>query len=306
MKLKLWIIGLLSLVALGCQNNSKTTEESKSSAKELKTYAQSSEPGLSLGIASVPNLRDLGGYETNDGATVVHGLVYRSNQLAPISPEDMEKIAQLGLKNDYDLRTEAERTPVPDQLPPGINNVWLDVLKDASGSAPTNLLALLQNPEEGNKELGDGKIEAVFIQSYRDFVSLSSAKTAYNELFTSLADQNKLPALFHCTTGKDRTGWAAAAFLTLLGVPMETVMEDYLRSNDYILPLYKEVIDGYVSGGGEPSIPQAIFGVKEEYLEASFDEMKTKYGSIENYFTEGLGIDATMQNELRDFYLEKE
>ena len=62
MKLKLWIIGLLSLVALGCQNNSKTTEESKSSAKELKTYAQSSEPGLSLGIASVPNLRDLGGY----------------------------------------------------------------------------------------------------------------------------------------------------------------------------------------------------------------------------------------------------
>ena len=306
MKLKLWIIGLLSLVALGCQNNSKTTEESKSSAKELKTYAQSSEPGLSLGIASVPNLRDLGGYETNDGATVVHGLVYRSNQLAPISPEDMEKIAQLGLKNDYDLRTEAERTPVPDQLPPGINNVWLDVLKDASGSAPTNLLALLQNPEEGNKELGDGKIEAVFIQSYRDFVSLSSAKTAYNELFTSLAEQNKLPALFHCTTGKDRTGWAAAAFLTLLGVPMETVMEDYLRSNDYILPLYKEVIDGYVSGGGEPSIPQAIFGVKEEYLEASFDEMKTKYGSIENYFTEGLGIDATMQNELRDFYLEKE
>ena len=306
MKLKLWIIGLLSLVALGCQNNSKTTEESKSSAKELKTYAQSSEPGLSLGIASVPNLRDLGGYETNDGATVVHGLVYRSNQLAPISPEDMEKIAQLGLKNDYDLRTEAERTPVPDQLPPGVNNVWLDVLKDATGSAPTNLLALLQNPEEGNKELGDGKIEAVFIQSYRDFVSLSSAKTAYNELFTSLADQNKLPALFHCTTGKDRTGWAAAAFLTLLGVPMETVMEDYLRSNDYILPLYKEVIDGYVSGGGEPSIPQAIFGVKEEYLEASFDEMKTKYGSIENYFTEGLGIDATMQNELRDFYLEKE
>ena len=265
-----------------------------------------SESGLSLGISSVPNLRDLGGYETTDGATVVHGLVYRSNQLAPISPEDMKKFAELGLKNDYDLRTEAERTPMPDQLPPGVNNVWLDVLKDATGSAPTNLLALLQNPEEGNKELGDGKIEAVFIQSYRDFVSLSSAKTAYYELFTSLADQNKLPALFHCTTGKDRTGWAAAAFLTLLGVPMETVMEDYLRSNDYILPLYKKVIDGYVAGGGEPSIPQAIFGVKEEYLEASFDEMQTKYGSIESYFSEALGIDASTQEALRDMYLIKE
>ena len=263
----------------------------------------STEPGQSLGIASVPNLRDLGGYETNDGATVVHGLVYRSNQLAPISPEDMEKIAQLGLKNDYDLRTEAERTPVSDQLPPGVNNIWLDVLKDATGSAPTNLLALLQNPKEGNKALGDGKIEAIFVKSYRDFVSLSSAKTAYHELFTSLADQNKLPALFHCTTGKDRTGWAAAALLTLLDVPKETVMKDYLRSNDYILPLYKKVIDGFVDGGGEPSIPQAIFGVKVEYLEASFDEMQTKYGTIENYFSEGLGIDATTQNALRDLYL---
>jgi len=266
----------------------------------------SSEPGQSLGIASVPNLRDLGGYETNDGATVVRGLVYRSNQLAAISPEDMEKIAKLGLKNDYDLRTEAERTPLPDELPPGVNNIWLDVLKDASGSAPTSLLALLQNPKEGNEALGDGKIEAVFITSYRDFVSLSSAKTAYHEFFTSLADQNKLPALFHCTTGKDRTGWAAAAFLTLLDVPKETVMKDYLRSNDYILPLYKEVIDGFVDGGGEASIPQAIFGVKVEYLEASFDEMQTKYGTIENYFSEGLGIDATTQKALRDMYLIKE
>lgn len=265
----------------------------------------STEPGQSLGIASVPNLRDLGGYETNDGATVVHGLVYRSNQLAAISPEDMEKIAKLGLKNDYDLRTEGERMPLPDELPPGVNNIWLDVLKDASGSAPTDLLALLQNPKEGNKALGDGKIEAIFVKSYRDFVSLSSAKTAYHELFTSLADQNKLPALFHCTTGKDRTGWAAAALLTLLDVPKETVMKDYLRSNDYILPLYKEVIDGFVDGGGEPSIPQAIFGVKEEYLEASFDEMQTKFGNIENYFSEGLGIDAKTQKALRKMYLIK-
>ena len=275
-------------------------------SRHIQARSVDSEPSLSLGIATVPNLRDLGGYTTNDGAIVVSGLVYRSNQLAKISPEDMKKFAELGLKNDYDLRTEAERTPLPDELPPGVNNIWLDVLKDAKGSAPTNLLALLQNPEEGNKELGDGKIEAIFITSYRDFVSLSSAKTAYHELFTSLADENKLPALFHCTTGKDRTGWAAAALLTLLDVPKETIMKDYLRSNDYILPLYKEVIDAFVDGGGAPTIPQAIFGVKEEYLEASFDEMQTKYGTIENYFSEGLGIDATTQNALRDMYLTNE
>lgn len=305
MKTKIFLFGLLCLGILGCQENLKTTEESVSPDNQQKTEVQSPKPGLSLGIASVPNLRGFGGYETTNGATVVGGLVYRSNQLSPISPEDMKKFAELGLKSDFDLRTEAERTPSPDQLPEGVNNIWLDVLKDAEGSAPTNLMALMQNPMEGNKELGNGKIEAVFIQSYRDFVSLPSAKTSYHELFTSLADENKTPALFHCTTGKDRTGWAAAAFLTLLGVPMETVIEDYLRSNDYILPLYKKVIDAYVSGGGEASIPQAIFGVKAEYLEASFDEMETNYGTIENYFSEGLGIDANTQKALRDMYLNK-
>jgi protein-tyrosine phosphatase len=309
-KLRLGLIGLLFLSIIGCQNNSQNQENTKPSAKEETTEVKREEqtqstakPGLSLGIVSVPNLRDLGGYETTNGATVVGGLVYRSNQLSPISLEDMKKFTELNLKSDFDLRTEAERTPSPDQLPEGVNNIWLDVLKDAEGSAPTNLMALMQNPVEGNKELGNGKIEAVFIQSYRDFVSLPSAKASYHELFTSLTDENKTPALFHCTTGKDRTGWAAAAFLTLLGVPMETVMEDYLRSNDYILPLYKEVIDGYVTGGGKPSIPQAIFGVKEEYLEASFDEMKTNYGTIENYFSEGLDIDSNTQKVLRDMYL---
>jgi protein-tyrosine phosphatase len=301
--MKVVLILVLLVGITSCKNKQKSSAATK---ETTETKVMRSEPGLSLGIASVPNLRDLGGYETNDGATVVRGLVYRSNQLAGISTEDMEKIAKLNLKNDYDLRTETERTPLPDELPPGVNNIWLDVLKDATGSAPTNLLALLQDPKQGNKELGDGKIEAVFIASYRDFVSLSSAKTAYHEFFTSLADQNKLPALFHCTTGKDRTGWGAAALLMLLDVPKETIMKDYLRSNDYILPLYKEVIDGYVAGGGVPSIPQAIFGVKAEYLEASFDEMQTKYGTIEDYFTNALDIDAAMQKKLRDMYLEKE
>jgi protein-tyrosine phosphatase len=297
MKRRVGLFAMLPIICLigyisGCSNN-----------QPAKPVASS---GRSLGIASVPNLRDLGGYETRDGATFVRGLVYRSNQLAPISPSDMEKFTKLGLKNDYDLRTEAERTPLPDQLPPGVNNVWLNVLADDSGAGPAQLLALMQKPEEANVSLGGGKVEANFEESYRQFVSLPSAKTAYRTLYISLGDRSKLPALFHCTTGKDRTGWAAAALLTLLGVPKETVMEDYLRSNDYILPLYKKEIDAFVAGGGEPSIPQAIFGVKVEYLEASFDEMETKYGTIENYFSEALRIDATAQQALRDLYLMRE
>jgi protein-tyrosine phosphatase len=269
-----------------------------------EAHAQSS-PGQSLGIASVPNLRDVGGYTTRDGAVVRTRLAYRANQLNPISPDDLKQIAQLGLKNDFDLRTAEERNARPDELPPGVKDVWLNVLADADQSGPARLLRLLHNPKEANVALGGGKVEALFEQAYRDFISLPSAKKAYRELFVALGTQDQVPSLFHCTAGKDRTGWGAAALLTLLGLPRDTVMEDYLRSNEYILPAYKGAIDAFVAAGGERAILMAILSVKPEYLNASFDEMQKKYGTIENYFSEGLGIDAAGQQALRDLYLEK-
>lgn len=261
--------------------------------------------GQSLGIKSVPNLRDLGGYKTGDGRTVAAGLVYRSNQLSGISKDDMKKLAQLNLKNAYDLRTEEERKERPGELPREVNYVWLDVLADSPQAGPAQLEKLMKDPKAANAELGGGKVEEGFKKSYREFVSLPSARLEFRKLFISLGDPKQLPALFHCTTGKDRTGWAAASFLTLLGVPKDKVMEDYLRSNDYILPAYKKVIDDFVKSGGDPAIPRAILGVKKEYLEASFDEMQKKYGTIEKYFSEGLGINAAKQQALRDLYLGK-
>lgn len=261
-------------------------------------------PGQSLGIASVPNLRDLGGYKTSKGATVASGLVYRSNQLSGISQHDMKKLSKLGLKVILDLRTWAERSVRPDELPSGTKLLWLDVLADSPQAGPAQLEKLMQDPKRANAELGGGKVEASFQASYREFVSLPSAKKEFRNLFLSLGDKSQLPALFHCTTGKDRTGWAAAALLTLLGVPRDKVYEDYLRSNDYIIiPAYKKVIDGFVAAGGDRNIPLAILGVKKEYLDAAFDEMQKKYGSIEKYFSEGLGIDAVQQKAIRDQYL---
>jgi hypothetical protein len=114
-----------------------------------------------------------------------------------------------------------------------------------------------------------------------------SARRAFGKLFLSLGDQDRLPALFPCTTGTDRTEWAAAAFLTLLGIPRETVMEDYLRSNDYLLPFYREAIDDLVAAGGDPAIPPAVLGVKKGYLNAAFDEMQTKYAPSRSTFRKG-------------------
>ncbi len=264
---------------------------------------QITETGKSLGVKSVPNLRDLGGYKTQDGYMVASGLLYRSNQLHSISASDMQKLADLNLKYVYDLRTYDEMSSRPEELPEDVSHVWLDVLADSPQAGPAMLEKLMTDAKVANAELGGGKAAEGFAASYREFVSLPSARHEYRKLFLSLADQDKLPALFHCTTGKDRTGWAAAALLTLLGVPRDAVMEDYLRSNDYIIPMYREVIDGAVASGIEEEIPMSILGVKKEYLEAAFDEMEKSYGTIEKYFAEGLGIDAKQQQALKALYL---
>ena len=251
----------------------------------------------------VANLRDVGGYRTRDGLVVRAKPLYCSNQLSRISPDDLKKIAALGLKNDYDLRTASEREPAPDELPPGVNYVWLNVLVDSGQSGPAQIIKLLQNPKEANANLGGGKAEAMMAKAYREFVTLPSARKAFRQLFVDLGKEGDLPALFHCTTGKDRTGWAAATLLSLLGVPEEVILDDYLRSNDYILPAYQKTIDAFIKAGGDPAITQAILGVKAEYLKAAFDEMTSKYGTIEDYFSKALEIDSAGQRALRDRFL---
>jgi protein-tyrosine phosphatase len=274
-------------------------------ADQTQTQTERDAPGASLGLASVTNLRDVGGYATRDGLVVRTRLLYRSNQLSHIAPDDLETIASLGLRTVYDLRTADERAALPDELPQGLESTWLDVLGDGVHLAPAQLGRLLENPEEANAALGGGKVEGMLAAAYRDIVSLSSAREAFRKLFVEIASEDNLPALFHCTTGKDRTGWVAAALLSLLDVPEEVIFEDFLRSNDFILPAYQGHTDAFVAGGGEAAIPRALFGVKSEYLEAAFDEMRTRYGTIEGYFSEALGIDAAGQESLRYLFLER-
>jgi protein-tyrosine phosphatase len=88
-------------------------------------------------------------------------------------------------------------------------------------------------------------------------------------------------------------------------VPKETVMADYMRTNDYTLRQFQHAIDAFVAGGGERSIALAVLGVKSEYLDASLDELQKQYGSIEKYFSDGLGIDSARQQTLRERFLGK-
>jgi protein-tyrosine phosphatase len=270
-------------------------------------FISAQSPGSSLGVPSLPNLRDLGGYKTSDSSTIRRAVLYRSNQLYHISTTDMQKLSTLKWKNDFDLRTVQERTAKPDELPSGVHNVSLDMLADASEENWVKLGDLLNDPKRVSSVAGGGTAEAITTmkQIYCDMVTLASSKAALKQLYTALAQSGSTPAVFHCSSGKDRTGWATAALLSILGVPRETIIKDFVRSNDYILPMNKNVIDDFVKAGGEPGIPPAIIGVKAEYLEAAFKEVQRIYGSMDRYFSEGLGIDAAKQKALRDAFLEK-
>lgn len=255
-------------------------------------------------IASAPNLRDAGGHPTGDGKRIRTGILYRSEQLGHVSDADLPAFTALGLRKIYDLRTAAERSALPDRVPQGAQDVVVDVLADENQAGPAELLHLLGDPQAANAKLGGGKATALFAHGYVAFVSLPSARTGFGLMFRELASESNLPALYHCTTGKDRTGWASAALLTLCGVPADVVMQDYLASNDTILPEYQPMIDKYVAAGVEKDILLSILGVREDYLNASFTEMKDKFGTIESYFADGLGIDAAGQQALRERFVE--
>ena len=259
--------------------------------------------GQDLGIASAPNLRDVGGYATRDGAIVRTGLLYRSTALNRLTDEDAAAIDRLGIRTIYDLRTAFERTAEPDRLLPGIEYVVADVVDSHAVGSPTHLFGLLDSPEAAREALGDGKGAQIWMEHYRLLVRLDSARASYGRIFRDLATDAHRPALVHCSTGKDRTGWAAAILLTLLDVPYETVMADSLQSASYIERLVQPFLDRFAAQGREAELLRPIFSVVPAYLDAGFATMETAYGGIEAYFAEGLGVDATTQRALREAFL---
>jgi protein-tyrosine phosphatase len=261
-------------------------------------------PGQQIMITTVPNLRDLGGWPTPDGH-VRYGLLFRSAEFSDLQGDDAAAFARLGIRSVYDMRTQAERAKQPNQLPPGTEYVVLDILKDSSQAGAAQLMAVLGDPKAAEAMLGGGKAIALFKESYRELVSLPSALAGYRQFFSDIAAEEHSPAVFHCTTGKDRTGWAAASTLLLLGVSTDDVFADYLLTNDQLLPALQPLLNQFKSIGGDPELLMPVVGVRKEYLETALDEMYRRYKAVDGYFSQGLGLDAVTIGKLRDKLTER-
>ena len=241
-------------------------------------------------IPSVPNLRDLGGAATAAG-TVREGRLYRSVQLANLADADVAAFERLGVVTVVDLRTAGERQAAPDRVVGGAALMTLDVLADSPTAAAADVPALLENPGPALAELSPAKAVELMSDAYRDMVRLDSAIASYREFVRLLAAPTQQPLLFHCTTGKDRTGWAAAIVYSLLGADRAVIDADYLRTNDVLLPALEPLVEKAVASGADRDLVLAVLGVRPEYLDAAFAEAAARYGSMEAYLSEGLGAD---------------
>ena len=267
--------------------------------RRTDTYAERSLP-----IASLPNLRDVGGLATADGRRIRTGLLYRSSALDQLSGADAVELGRLGIRTIYDFRTEAERAARPDRLQPGVRYVAADVVGGMAKHAPGDIMASMRNPTLAYEAFGNGKGTALFVAHYREFVSLDSARRAFGRVFSEVTDERYRPALIHCMGGKDRTGWAAASLLLLLGVPEDEVMADFLASNGYLKPMFQSFLDDFEARGGDPRLIADFLWVRPDYLEAALDEVRRSFGTIERYFSDGLRLDEGRLQDLRAAFLD--
>jgi len=234
------------------------------------------------------NFRDLGGYRTADGRAVRRGAVFRSAHLGGLTDEDREALGKLGVRTIVDLRgvSEAAETPhlidglackvVGAHIEPRLNEK-LRAAVDNGTATPFVVMQFLTD-------------------HYRDYPRRCAP--GFRTLFSTLSDGQHRPLVFHCTAGKDRTGFASALLLSLLGVPWDAVMEDYLRTND--------LWTGHVGRYPELDIDTraAIIEARTPYLEAAFEVVRADYGSAEAFAEKALGLDQRQREQLRADLLE--
>lgn len=256
-----------------------------------------------IALEGTPNFRDLGGYETADGRHVRWGQVFRSGALVDLTPEDRATVDALGIQLVCDLRSdsEVETDPDPDLGAEALRLAVTDESVDVQAITDAVLAGDLDQISPDLLLDGMPAIATEFPDAWRTLVQ-------------RVTDEASRPTNVHCSAGKDRAGWASALILRALGVPEETVMEDYLLSNDYLaasnedtLAQVRTVVAG-VQGVPEDEVDlsnlEALLEVRPEYLQAAFDAVDEQYGSFEAYLTDGLGLTQAEIDALRDDLLE--
>ena len=253
-----------------------------------------------LPFTGAHNFRDLGGYKTEDGKAIKWGKIYRSDDLHLLTDEDLKYLSRLNIKSVVDFRSDEERESEPDRLNPDMTQVLLPIKFQPEELDDETLKNLMKN-------LTFGTLDSSNLLRDFNIVIVKDFATEYKKFFRHVIENNAEPIVFHCTAGKDRAGFASAMILTVLGVPREKVIEDYLLTNTYV----KDHVDSEMLEielktffRADTDNLRKINLVEERYIQAAFDTIDSEWGGMDNYISGALGLSEEDILKLKDFYLE--
>ena len=258
-------------------------------------------------LEGAPNFRDIGGYKTKDGRTVKSGIVYRSGEFPRLTDEDVTKLDELGIKTVVNFLEQSEIDfRGRDRVPEGTKEVHLPIAGGMIEEVVEDLITARKD--------GDFSKIPVSINPDVHRLLINEGKDSYARLLREIIAANGKPLAYHCSHGVHRTGTATAILLSILGVPWETIREDYLLSNEYRAAENKKRIAALDDLAGQnPDVTdrkanianiEAFYILQGDYIDASYDEMITGYGSVDAYVREGLGLTPEDIKQLRMVLLE--
>ncbi len=249
-----------------------------------------------LRLEGVRNARDLGGYRTHDGRTVRWGQVYRTGALGDATARDISELCARDIRVVCDLRSGPERVAAPDH--------WLDAAGIAGWGQPATETIGDSHALLKACLVSAAQTRRVMTEAYRHMPYVQTA--ALDAVFSRLA-RGDAPLLFHCSAGKDRSGGAAALLLLALGVPRETVIEDYLLSQLEVEALRHDFLLNPRHAAAHHDPARAWLPLIEsdpDYIEALLDAVCARDRNIEGYLAAELGISGERLAALRDRLLE--
>jgi protein-tyrosine phosphatase len=254
-----------------------------------------------IDLKGTSNTRDIGGYQTSDLRTLRQGQIIRSENLSRLTAGDFQKLEEIGVKTVIDLRTEREHEKAP--------TVWLGdnppqfhhfPIGDSNNDWFNAQRKMMQRNRFTEKQALKHMVEG-----YR--MIAAEGTPSYQKLMDVVLDQSNWPILIHCNAGKDRAGIATTLILEALGVDRETIMEEFLLTNEIARVKEKAAFlakDSRKSSNGRRSgrTPSAsawfpIVGVQAEMLEAFYASVEAEYGSMDAFLTV-LGVDQDARKAL--------
>lgn len=241
-------------------------------------------------LSSAPNFRDLAGISALYGGTgyadttshdgvMRTGVFYRTDALGSLSAADQATLSSLHIDRDIDLRTPSEIASAPDIVPNG--TIYTNV----------NIYGTPNPPPQPPYTASTSSVISYMEGLYTNFVADPADRAGFRTVLLTLANDPG-PDLYHCSAGKDRTGWTSALLQSIAGVSQATIMQDYLATNLYTAKLIADTraeILASVPGANAAGLDVAL-GVEPYYLQTALDQVSVLYGSMNAYLTRGLGL----------------